>query len=364
MEGERQLDFVPLPGTLAWHFSDLGSGETGHISFSASMVNPEAPAAIYTNTVEISTPPGDVNPEDNFFVDEAVVDTGRLWIEPALAQISAGEIITVDVMVDRISDLYGASIEITFDPGVVEVVDADDGTPGTQIVPGSCPEASHVVQNTVDNGTGVINYDVVSLNPAPPCEGGGLMAQIIFRALVPGGSAIHFSNWLLSNTDPAAVAVTAEDGLIEIGDLTRIDGLVELQGRTDHGGAQVCADDGSQEFCTASNPAGAYELLLPNSTYTVTVTMDRYLDGERSGVLVAAGAPVTLPKVKLLGGDANDDCIVNILDLSFMGARYRSSCGDPGYDDRADINNDCTINILDLSGAGGNYKLTCPVPWP
>jgi hypothetical protein len=68
--------------------------------------------------------------------------------------------------------------------------------------------------------------------------------------------------------------------------------------------------------------------------------------------------------VTLLGGDANDTDIINILDLSLMGARFSISCGDPRWDDRADINDDCTVNILDLSVAGGNFLKTSPVPWP
>jgi hypothetical protein len=222
-----------------------------------------------------------------------------------------------------------------------------------------------VVQNTVDNGAGVINYDVISLNPSPPCEGGGLVAQITFRALAVGTSPVHFNSQLLSNTSAEAINVVIEDGAIEISDLTTVDGLVELQGRTDHSGVEVCAGDGGgQVTCAMTDATGAYELWLPDGTYTVTVAYDRYLDGERSGVVVITGNPVSLPKVKLLGGDANDDCVVNILDLSFMGARYGESCGDPGYNAQADINNDCIVNILDLTVAGGNYNMTCPVPWP
>jgi hypothetical protein len=91
--------------------------------------------------------------------------------------------------------------------------------------------------------------------------------------------------------------------------------------------------------------------------------MDRYLDSEHLGVVVGASA-VTLPAVTLKGGDANDDCDVNILDLSLMGGRYGLSVGDPGWDDRADINADGTINIQDIVLGGSNFGTTCPVPWP
>jgi len=365
MGDEQWLDFVSTPTTLAWQFSELSPGEEAWLSFSASMLNPEAPAPVYTNTVEITVPPGDVNPEDNLFVDEAVLEAGLLWIEPPYAPLPVGDTVTVDVLVGDVSDLYGAALEISFDPTLLEVVDADAAEPGIQIGEGDCPVPDFVVQNTVDNAAGVINYDVISLNPTPPCNGGGLVAKITFRALAAGTSPVQFNSQLLSNTGAEAINVATEDGAIEVTDLTTMEGLVELQSRTDHSGAEVCADDGAgQVACTTTDTTGAYELWLPDGIYTVTVTFDRYLDGERGGVVVTFGTPVSLPKVKLLGGDANSDCAVNILDLSFMGARYGESCGDPGYDSRADINNDCTINILDLTVAGGNYNMTCPVPWP
>jgi hypothetical protein len=366
LDDERQLDFVSLPGSLAWQFGDLQPGEAGFVFFSASMLNPEAPAPVYANRVEITIPPDDVNPEDNVYVDEAMLEAGRLWIEPAFAPMPVGNTVTVDVMIEDVNDLYGAALEISFDPALLEVVDADADTDGIQIGKGDCPVPDFVLNNTADNGTGVINYDVISLAPTPPCDGGGLVAQITFRALAAGTSPVHFDSQLLSNTDAEAINVATEDGTIEVNDLTTVDGLVELQSRIDdHSGAEVCADDGADHvFCTTSDTDGAYELWLPEGTYTVTVTMGRYLDGERGGVVVSIGNPVSLSKVKLLGGDANDDCIVNILDLSLMGARFGLICGDPGWDSRADINNDCEVNILDLSAAGGNYNAVCPVPWP
>jgi hypothetical protein len=70
-----------------------------------------------------------------------------------------------------------------------------------------------------------------------------------------------------------------------------------------------------------------------------------------------------LALVTLLGGDTNNDCNVNILDLALVGGRFGMSCGDTGWDARADINNDCTVNILDLAVTGGNFGESCPVPW-
>ena len=91
--------------------------------------------------------------------------------------------------------------------------------------------------------------------------------------------------------------------------------------------------------------------------------MARYLDAEKTGQVVVAGDTTTLCQVKLLAGDASDDDVINILDLSFMGFRFGLCVGDPGWDARADVNNDGCINILDLVGAGANFNKTSPVPW-
>jgi hypothetical protein len=103
--------------------------------------------------------------------------------------------------------------------------------------------------------------------------------------------------------------------------------------------------------------------LLPGS-YDIKVEMGRYLDSEYLGVSVISANTTTLPWIQLPGGDGNDDEVINILDLSFMGARYLCAIGDPCYDPRGDINNDGIINIQDLSITGGNYGETSPVPWP
>jgi hypothetical protein len=102
---------------------------------------------------------------------------------------------------------------------------------------------------------------------------------------------------------------------------------------------------------------------LATGTYSVTAAMTSYLDSVRDSVDLSTGQTLNLPPVQLRGGDVNDDCTVNILDLSRMGSRFGSGCGDPDWDLPSDINGDCTLNILDLSIAGGNFNRTCPTPW-
>ena len=134
-------------------------------------------------------------------------------------------------------------------------------------------------------------------------------------------------------------------------------GAIDIQGRTDDSGATFTAG----AYSTTTDTSGYYELTVPEGTYDVSAEMDRYLDGERTGEVCPAGETVQLPDVTLLGGDANDDCTINILDLSFMGSRFGLSDGDTNFDAKADINTDGTVNILDLTVAGGNFHEVCLV---
>jgi hypothetical protein len=142
-------------------------------------------------------------------------------------------------------------------------------------------------------------------------------------------------------------------------------GFVDLQGRTDNSLVDVCATmEAGISTCTETDVSGVYTLTVPAGLFEVTINMNLYLDGLRTGVTVTTGITTTLPDVILLGGDTNEDDTVNILDLSFLAARFGFSCGDPLYDARGDINADCLINILDLTLAGSNFLISSPVPWP
>jgi hypothetical protein len=143
-----------------------------------------------------------------------------------------------------------------------------------------------------------------------------------------------------------------------------ISGTVRLQGRTDHSGAVVTALGAVTSIAeSVSDAAGNYALSVPEGSLDIVVEMERYLDSENTGVFVVPGSGITLSDLDLKGGDANDDDIINILDLSFLGARYGTSFGEPGWDDEADINNDLTVNIQDIVLAGSNFKATSPVDW-
>ena len=192
-----------------------------------------------------------------------------------------------------------------------------------------------------------------------------MIAHIVFHGiLADNSSGVVLADWLLADTDGIALPATAQDGLVHVSGAARIEGVVTLQGRTDHSGSEVCALDGvTPVACTVVGGTGAFSLDVPPGTYTVRAERESYLCTEKSGVVATTGT-TTLATVQLRGGNAVVDAVINIQDLAFMGSRYGTSCGDPGYAARGDINGDCTINIQDIAMTGGNYLRTCPQPWP
>jgi hypothetical protein len=62
---------------------------------------------------------------------------------------------------------------------------------------------------------------------------------------------------------------------------------------------------------------------------------------------------------RLLAGDVNLDCRVNIFDLSLVAVSYGARLGDPRYNPNADLNGDGIINITDLTIVGSNFGKTC-----
>lgn len=141
-------------------------------------------------------------------------------------------------------------------------------------------------------------------------------------------------------------------------------GSISLQGRSDFSGAVVTATNGSTniQYTANTDSTGNFTMPLPIGTYAFSIEMPGYLDALIPGIEVTEGNTTTVPAVNLLGGDANDSDKINILDLALIGSHYGLSCGNIGWDARADINADCTVDLIDLTLAASNFQATSPVP--
>ena len=148
-------------------------------------------------------------------------------LQPSNANPYPQETVSVDVVVaDGVQDLYGAQMQLSFNPNVLQVQDADDVTAGVQIKLGPLLSAevfetpgpdSLTAQNTADHTLGRITFTIAPLNPAPAANQGGVLATITFQALVPGPSVLTFLDMVLTNisgqaipSNPVGVTITVK----------------------------------------------------------------------------------------------------------------------------------------------------------
>ncbi len=124
-------------------------------------------------------------------------------ISPGQLSLECNVTKLVDIRINDVKDLYGVDVKITFNPNVLEVVDADSELPGVQIQPGNLPDTSgglgYIQTNKADNTAGTIEYVAVRKAPAAPQSGSGVIASITFRGKAAGSSPITLAAVVLSN---------------------------------------------------------------------------------------------------------------------------------------------------------------------
>jgi LysM repeat protein len=142
----------------------------------------------------------------------ALAEETSLAIVPAQLELTCAQTGRVDIRVNNVENLYGVDVKVSFDPKVVEVVDANASMPGVQVSPGNMPDVAGgqglVQVNSVDVANGTISYAAIRLNPAQPQTGSGVIATVTFKGKGAGTSPVNFVSGVLS--DQTARPITAD----------------------------------------------------------------------------------------------------------------------------------------------------------
>jgi hypothetical protein len=135
-------------------------------------------------------------------------DGGILRLSASDTNVEVGEEVTVDVIVEGAPTIYGADVRLTFDPELLEAVDADEETDGIQLEPGGFIDAekSFVLQHGADNEAGIVDYALALLNPAPAVEGDGTLVRITFLAKAEGQTTITIEDGLFGTQTGETIA--------------------------------------------------------------------------------------------------------------------------------------------------------------
>ncbi|HOT92874.1 MAG TPA: LysM peptidoglycan-binding domain-containing protein [Anaerolineae bacterium] len=135
-------------------------------------------------------------------------------IVPAEATLQVGQTIELTVQVENITNLSSANLYITFDPDLLEVVDADPDAPETQIAAGDLLSPDYVPTNKAVDG--MITYEVQQGSPHPPVSGSGALARITFRAKASGTSIVMLEDVFLSNANGEGLLSTLQNSTLTI----------------------------------------------------------------------------------------------------------------------------------------------------
>ncbi len=291
--------------------------------------------------------------------------TSSVSIVPSNLRVTVGATATTSLQVNAMRDLYTATVRLAFDPNIVQVLDADAGTPGVQIAVGALLSGRDyvVTRNQADNAAGAIEFTAGLRGAGPPISGSGPVATITWQGRRTGQSAVTLQYSRLANPGGSLILHNIQNSAIQV-QPGAISGVVLLQGRASHGGTTVYL---TPEPCP----------LMPQSTQVITpglpsaltdaqgrfeiavVSGGNYacLQAVRPGYLVGQkSAPQgNLGTITLLGGDVVADGVINIFDLTRVASRYG------GSDPVADVNGDGSVNIFDLALVAGNLSKSGPV---
>lgn len=141
----------------------------------------------------------------------SLASAATLSVSPSSQSVTAGGTFTVTVNLDtQNASIDGVDLRyLNFNSALLEVQDANSGTAGVQIAPGSLMPLT--LANTVDNSLGRITFSQVSAGGSK-YRGSGVLATITFRAKAAGTASVSF-NYTSGNTTDSNVAAAGADAL-------------------------------------------------------------------------------------------------------------------------------------------------------
>lgn len=128
-------------------------------------------------------------------------ETATLSISAPSENYNVGDTFDADIMLDTGGvDVDGVDVYyLNYSPSLLEVQDADDGTPGVQIKKGDAFDI--YVGNSVDTSAGKISIAGIVNPGGDPFNGVGKVATVTFKVLAKGKSSVNFDFTSGSTTD-------------------------------------------------------------------------------------------------------------------------------------------------------------------
>jgi LysM repeat protein len=152
---------------------------------------------------------------------QVAAQTSTVRLTPASQAIGVGESATITLRAESVDSLYGYQVELSFDPAVLEVVDADPAKTGVQVSLGTFLKPDFVQQNNANNATGQVTVVISQLAPTSPVSGSGDLLTVTFEGKADGQSTIGFADLKLAKSDGTEIVATTQTAQITVGTPTQ-----------------------------------------------------------------------------------------------------------------------------------------------
>lgn len=136
-----------------------------------------------------------------------------LYLNPSAISLEVGQTATVEVWADGVGGVYALSLEMSFDPSLIRVEDADPTSEGIQALPGEM--MGRVLENRVEEGR--LFYQAAA-EPEGTTSAGGRVLSLTVYGVAPGTTLLRLENIAAQDAAGGAVAVSPlSEGLITVG---------------------------------------------------------------------------------------------------------------------------------------------------
>lgn len=137
--------------------------------------------------------------------------------QPLSPQVEVGDTVVVEIVVQDVTDLYAADVQLQFDPALFQAEDALPDQDGVQAEPGPLFTQVFPAVNAINNQDGQAQYAVTQVGPIESVSGTGVLARIVFRAQANGVGTFSFPQVKLSTRDAVEIPVTTQPGQVGVG---------------------------------------------------------------------------------------------------------------------------------------------------
>ncbi len=133
-------------------------------------------------------------------------ETGvQIGLEPSHLELSTGQVVTVQVMIYNVINLYGFELHMGFNPSVMRILDRDASRAGVNVTLGDFLVPDYVPVNACDNVAGKLDVGVLQLGRVPR-SGSGCLITITLEAIGPGDATLSFNEVKLSDSGGSLIA--------------------------------------------------------------------------------------------------------------------------------------------------------------